>query len=169
MSPLNLSEESRRYNYLILTTKVVQVLQAAKRGEMLTDIQAKILNRGENLLSGIIEGSAFAEGKKGCNGLQPPTPTQKEITMYGYALATIRHLDITGEDETFVTNYFSNLLEILQQLEKKKKKDTLDLSEPKKFFQIFGNALREDIQKERHRTSTDIFLSNKNFTSNVSL
>lgn len=110
MTPLNISEESRRYSYLVLTTKVVQVLQAAKRGKELTDVQVKILNRGANLLSGIIKGSAFAEGKQENDGLQPPT--QKEITMYGYALVTVKHLDLTEKDldKNFITNYFSDLL-----------------------------------------------------------
>ncbi|MFQ5964768.1 MAG: hypothetical protein ACE5KZ_10845 [Candidatus Scalinduaceae bacterium] len=167
MSPLNLSEESRRYNYLVLTTKVVQVLQAAKRGKELTGVQVKILNRGINLLSGIKEGSAFAEGKKENGGLQPPT--QKEITMYGYALVTVKQLDLTDKDKNIITDYFSDLLEILKQLEKKKEKDNLDLSKPNEFFLILGNALREDIQQERYMPKTDTLLSKKNLTPNVTL
>ena len=159
MSSLSLSEESRRYNYLVLTTKVVQVLQAANRGDRLSEIQVNILNRGESLLSGIIEGSVFAEGKNGKSGFQPPTPTQKEITIYGYALATVNRLEVKGKNDILETSYFLNLLETLKQLEKKKSIDDLDLSKPKEFFQIFGNALREDIHKERNIAGADIFLS----------
>ena len=155
----NLSEKSEQYVSIILTTKVIQVFQAANRGETLTDIQVETLERGKNLLSEIMEGSAFVEKENGTSGLKPPT--QEALTMYGYALLNIQRLNLKSNGRNVMTNYFSDLLKILENLEKKKVKNDIDLSEPNKFFLILGDALREDIQQEDYMSQKDIFLTHK--------
>ncbi len=159
MRPSNLSEKSEQYSFIVLTTKVIQVLQAANRGETLTKIQIETLKRGEGLLSGIMEGSAFVEKENGSSGLKPPT--QEALTMYGYALLNIQRLGLKSNGRNVMTNYFSSLLKILENLEKKRVKNDIDLSEPNKFFLMLGDALREDIQQENYMPKKDIFLTQK--------
>lgn len=159
MQPSNLSEKSEQYSFIVLTTKVIQVLQAANRGETLTEIQVETLKRGEGLLSEIMDGSAFVERENGTSGLKPPT--QEALAMYGYALLNINRLKLKSNGKNVMTNYFSDLLKILENLEKKKVKDDIDLSEPNKFFLILGDALREDIQQENYMPQKDIFLTHK--------
>ena len=159
MLPLSLSEKSEQYSSLVLTTKIIQVFQAANRGEMLTDFQIETLKRGEDLLSGIMEGSAFVEKENGCSGLKPPT--QEALTMYGYALLNARRLDLKSKGRSVMTDYFSGLLKTLETLEEKKAKNNIDLSEPNKFFLMLGDALREDIQQEDYMPNKDIFLTQK--------
>lgn len=167
MRPSNLSEKSEQYSSIILTTKVIQVLQAANRGEALTDIQIETLKRGVSLLSGIMEGSAFVEKENGSSGLKPPT--QEALTMYGYALLNVRRLDLKSKGRNVMTDYFSSLLKILESLEKKRVKNNIDLYEPNKFFLMLGDALREDIQQEDYMPQKDIFLTQKQLIPNVSL
>lgn len=159
MRPSNLSEKSDQYVSIILTTKVIQVFQAANRGEILTDIQVETLKRGKKLLSGIMEGSAFVEKENGSSGLKPPT--QEALTMYGYALLNVQRLDLKFQGESVMTDYFSNLLTILENLETKREKNNVDLSEPNKFFLMLGDALREDIQQELYVPNKDMFLTLK--------
>ncbi len=158
MQPSSLSEKSEQYSSIILTTSVIQVFQAADRGETLNDIQIETLKNGRNLLSGIMSGSALVEKEDGSRGLEPPT--QESLTMYGYALSNFKHLNLKGQGDSVMTDYFLSLLTVLEDLEKnRKKKESVDLSEPKTFFCILGDALREDIQQEDYIPKKDIFLT----------
>lgn len=155
MRPSNLSEKSEQYVSIILTTKVIQVLQAANRGETLTDIQVETLKRGKNIISEIMEGSAFVEKENGNSGLKPPT--QEALTMYGYALLNVQRLDLKSNGRNVMTDYFSNLLKILENLEKKRVKNNIDLFKPNQFFLMLEDALREDIQQEVYIPNKDIY------------
>lgn len=157
MLPSSLSEKSEQYSSIILTTNVIQVLQAADRGKTLTEIQVETLKNGRDLLYGIMAGSALVEKENGSSGLKPPT--QESLTMYGYALSNFRQLDIKSQGDSVMTDYFSSLLTTLEELEKNKEKKDIDLSEPNKFFHILGDALREDIQQENYIPKKDIFLT----------
>jgi hypothetical protein len=156
MKTPSMHEESMLYKYLLLSSKIVQVLQFAEGEENLTEIQVKTLRKGEKLLTGIIEGSAFSEGITEDQSLS--APTQEGITIYGYALSTIEILP-PQKESGHLTGFFFNQLTTIKTLAEKKIKNDLDLSSTSKFFSMLGNVLREEIHKERYVSDTPILIN----------
>ena len=90
----------------------------------------------------------FAERKSDKHGLKPPT--LEGITIYGYALSTIKQLNYLLNKDKSITNYLIGLSQKLEQLSENKKDGKMDLKTPKKFFLILGEAMREELHRERY-------------------
>lgn len=144
MASLGLHEKGQTFKYILLTTKVVQVLQKFEKENQLKAQEKQILNRGAELIERIIEGALLVEGKEVDN----LSPTLEGLSVYGYALSTIETLNLVSKAGEF-TDFFKNLYTQLKCIEKEEKKSTkMDIL--KKFFEALGNAFRGDILKERY-------------------
>lgn len=144
MTLLGLEKKSQTFRNVLITTKVVQVLNDFEKSNHLTEQQKQILFKGADLVKKIIEGSTLVEGKQFKAGL---SPTQEGLSAYGYALSTIDSLNILGKNEE-LTNFFEKLLTQLKEIEKVEKPKDIELL--KMFFLTLGNAFKGDIQKERY-------------------
>lgn len=144
MTLLSMSEKGQTFKYVLLTTKIVQVLQRYEKKEPLSTIDKQIISRGEALLEKIIEGSILVEGKE----LIGLSPTLEGLSVYGYALSTIEALKFF-KAEGF-TDFFKNLLTQLKKVKCEEKESVENISFLKKFFLSLGNAFRNDILKERY-------------------
>jgi hypothetical protein len=146
MISLNMEEKAMIFNYVLSTSQVILVLEDAAAGKELVDQQCKILRRGVNLLSRIIEGAAIVERKGLKNGL---APTMEGLSVYGYALSTLGKLDEIKEGEGF-TEFFEKMHDEMLRLLEKRKKDDINILLLERFFLALGNSLRGDIQKETY-------------------
>lgn len=144
MRSLNMIEKAMTFKYILLTSQVVLVLEDAAEGKELTDSQWKILSEGSDLLKRIIEGAALVEGKEFKGGL---TPTAEGLSIYGYALSTIKKLDLIKDIKGF-TEFFVKLNGEIVKFIEQRKKDDIDISRLENFFHALGNSFRGDIQKE---------------------
>jgi len=145
MTLLSMSEKGQTFKYVLLTTKIVQVLQRYEKKEPLSTIDKQILSRGGALLEKIIEGSILVEGKE----LIGFSPTLEGLSVYGYALSTIEALKFFNNAEGF-TDFFKNLLTQLKKIKCEEKEIVENIGFLKKFFLLLGNAFRNDILKERY-------------------
>lgn len=150
MTLLGLSEKGQTFKYVILTTKVVQVLQKFEKNNKLEDREEKILARGAELIEKIIEGSLLVDGAK-FNNL---SPIQEGLSAYGYALSTIESLNLLNKVEGF-TDFFKDLLAQLKNIKCEEKERIEKISFLKKFFLALGNSFRSDILQERYTTSDE--------------
>lgn len=146
MTLVNMAEKAMIYNYILLTSQIVLGLEDAIEGKELTEQQCEILNDGAFLLSRIIEGATLVEGKEFKNGL---APSMEGLSIYGYALSTIRKLDLFKEIKGF-TEFFEELHNEMSKLIKQRKKDGTNVAQLKNFFLALGSSLRGDIQKESY-------------------
>ncbi len=144
MTLLNLEEKAMVFNFMPLTSQVVLVLEDAEAGKELNDKQCSILRKGSDLLSRIIEGATLVEGKDFKEGL---SPSIEGLSIYEYALSTLRKLELTREIEGF-TEYFENYDKELTTLCKNRKKDGINIQKLENFFFALGRSLSSDIQKE---------------------
>jgi hypothetical protein len=150
MTLLGLSEKGQTFKYVILTTKIVQVLQKFGKNNQLEDNEKKILARGAELIEKIIEGAHIVDGVN-INNL---SPTQEGLSAYGYALSTIESLNLFNKVKRF-TDFFNNLLNQLRNIECGKKENIENINFLKEFFLALGNSFRSDISQERYTTSEE--------------
>ncbi|MDP3066169.1 MAG: hypothetical protein Q8N08_05455 [Methanobacteriaceae archaeon] len=161
MMPLNMTEKAMIFNYILLTNQLVleleDVMEGKKLTEQQTEQQSELLEEGANLLSRIIEGATLVEGKEFKNGL---VPTMEGLSIYGYALTTIRKLDLIKEIKGF-TEFFEKLNAEMHKLIQHRKKDEADISLLKNFFLALCSSLRGDIQKESYPREKTLPLNRK--------
>lgn len=145
MTSLNMAEKAMIFNYILLTSQVTLGLEDALAGNELSNQQCELLKEGSMLLERIVEGATLVEGKEFKNGL---TPTMEGLSIYGYALSTIRELDLIREiKEKEFTDFFEKLHNEMLKLIEQRKKDKIDIKLLKNFFFSLSNSLRGDIQK----------------------
>jgi hypothetical protein len=144
MALLSLAEKSQTFNYVLLTTKVVQVLQKFEKKIPLKEQEKQILERGAKLIEKIIEGAILVEGKE-FNNL---SPTQEGLSAYGYALSTLETLNLLNEIKGF-TDFFGQIYKQLKDIQMEAKKPA-DIAQLERFFLALGSAFRGDILKERY-------------------
>lgn len=140
-----MSEKSHTFKYVLLTTKVVQVLQNVEKGNQLQKRDEEILLRGVELIKKIIEGAILAEGKS-CDSL---APSREGLSAYGYALSTIETLNLINSVEGF-TDYFKELMNQVVEITNKKSVYHEHINNLKKFFIELGNAFRGDLRMEKY-------------------
>ncbi|MBI5409966.1 MAG: hypothetical protein HZA14_11420 [Nitrospirae bacterium] len=144
MTLLGLSEKGQTFQYVLLTTKVVQVLQKYETEKQLNETEKQILGRAAALIKRIIEGAILVEGKE----FDQLAPTQEGLSAYGYALSTIESLNLFNQIKGF-TEFFKHLLDQLEIVEYSKN-EASDISLLKNFFLALGSAFRGDLLKERY-------------------
>ncbi|MBU4267923.1 MAG: hypothetical protein KJ808_03640 [Acidobacteria bacterium] len=150
MASFNMSEKAIIYNYILLTSQITIELEDVFAGKKLTEQQCELLKNGAILLSKIIEGATLVEGKEFKNGL---TPSMEGLSIYGYALSTIRELNlIRNIKEKEFTEFFEELHNKIQKLIENRVGKGIDISLLKNFFYTFGVSLRGDVQKENYPT-----------------
>lgn len=152
MTSLNMAEKAMIFNYILLTNQLVLELEDVMEGKELTEQQteqqSELLKEGASLLSRIVEGATLVEGKEFKNGL---VPTMEGLSIYGYALSTIRKLDLIKVKEIKgFTEFFEKLNAEMHKLIQHRKKDEADIPLLKNFFLTLCSALRGDIQKESY-------------------
>lgn len=141
----NMIERAMIYNYIILTTQMVLMLEDITEGKKLTEQQEKqqseVLKEGASLLSLIVNGAMLVEGRKFENDLRP---TMEGLWIYGYALMTMSKLDLAEEIENF-TEFFEKLSIEIYKLIQYQKKDEINVPLLKKFFIALNSSLRARI------------------------
>jgi hypothetical protein len=148
MTSLNMAEKAMIFNYILLTSQVTLDLEDVLAGNHLSDQQCELLKEGSTLLERIIEGAILVEGKKSKNGL---TPTMEGLSIYGFALSTIRELNLIREiKEKEFTDFFEKMHSEMLKLIEQRKKDGINVPLLKSFFFALGSSLRGDIQKESY-------------------
>lgn len=149
------SEKGHTFRYVLLTTKVVQVLQNIEKGNKLQERDKKILLRGSELIKRIIEGALLVEGKT-CDSL---SPSREGLSAYGYALSTIKTLNILHSIDGF-TDFFKNLMDHIIDITNEKSVEKIDIL--KKFFLELGNAFRGDLIEDRYTQPEEYPFSRRN-------
>lgn len=141
---IGISDKGHAFRYVLLTTKVVQVLQNLEKGHKLQERDKQILLRGVDLIKKIIEGALLVEGKK-CDSL---SPSQEGLSAYGYGLSTIKTLNLLNSIEGF-TDFFKNIMDqIIDIKDEKSVNNKTDIL--KRFFWELGNAFRGDLNMEKY-------------------
>jgi len=146
MSLFNMKEKALMLQYMLTTDMVNLALEDALEGSDLVEDQCRSLKNGSDLILRIIEGSTLLEGKDFKEGL---APSMEGVSVYGYALSSIRILNKDKEIKGF-TEYFENIRNDIEKLIAQKKKDNIDILLLKDFFLALGNSFRGDIQKESY-------------------
>jgi hypothetical protein len=144
MSLFSLSARGQAMKYVVLTTKLVQVLHKVEKKSDISDNDNQVLSQGKVLLKSITEGALLVEGKE----IADLSPSQEGLAAYGYALSTIDALQLMVTDDDF-SNFFKTLYDQIDGL------NTGQVSIEKiqilkKFFLSLGQSFRDDIQKEKY-------------------
>ncbi len=150
-----MSEKGHAFRYVLLTTKVVQVLQNLEKGNKLQDREKQILLRGVDLVKKIIEGAVLVEGKS----YGSFSPSREGLSAYGYALSTIKTLNSLNYIEGFA-DYFRDLMN--QIIDIKDERPFRELGNLKKFFLELGNAFRGDLSAEKYTQPVEYPFSRRN-------
>jgi len=138
-------EEGLSFKYILLSTKVVQVLYSFEKKHILTEDQSRILQKSKELVSKIMEGSALVEGKE--IGL---APSQEGLSAYGYALSTIEKVQPSLEN---TTEFLNTLLEQIQNL-RENNLANVNIRLLINFFLNLAKAFKDDLEKEKYKNKT---------------
>jgi hypothetical protein len=102
-----ITESSR---LVTLSTKVAQVLDRLP-GREPSSVDKQVLERGADLLSGILSGSLLVSGQKTLNGVHA---SHRGLHLYGSAVSAVRALKLLTEAEPDVTKLFIQFRSQLQ-------------------------------------------------------
>jgi hypothetical protein len=146
MRSMSMAEKAMIFSYSLLTSQINLVLESVIQDRPLTHAQCSVLQDGADLLKKTIEGATLVEGKPFQEGF---APTIRGLSVYGYALSTLRKLEFARTVDDF-TAFFRKLHEELSKLIKEQKKDDVNVLDLKKFFMALGSSFRSDVQKETY-------------------
>lgn len=157
MTITRLTEQGKYLKYAILSTKASKVLKDLKNGKKLNKEHKKVLERGANLISMIIEGASLSEG----NFKEGLAPTQESLSVFGYALSALDGFVPEPEIDNGYTSFFKNLYKELRKNISKSSGNKEKIILLIKFFDTLGYFFRREVQKERYWSPDDSIITIK--------
>ncbi|NIM16777.1 MAG: hypothetical protein GTO45_32710 [Candidatus Aminicenantes bacterium] len=134
------------FSNILLISKLVKVLQKIEKKQPLQHRDRGILNRGKDLISKIIEGARVVESEDFENAL---FPIEEGITTYGYALRTMKTLNLYEEAQESIL-FFKGLSDQLEEVESTGM-PTTKVGLLKEFFLALGNSFRSEIHQREYQ------------------
>lgn len=165
MSLMSLSEKSDTMRYGLISSKLSQEVTNILQNKSLPDEASKlVLGQGKELLNKFIMGSRLIEGDEFKDGL---TPTPDSLTVFPYAVTTLRSLEKLKNDVTVsktlikISTFIDNVINL---------KSVSDLNNEEidilaDFFDILANLFYDDLVNQQLQSSIEPF-SKYEFNSN---
>jgi hypothetical protein len=134
------------FSNILLISKLIKVLQKIEKKQPLMPRDRKILSKGKYLISKIIEGARVVESEDFENAL---FPIEEVITTYGYALRTMKTLNLYEEAQESIL-FFKGLSDQLEKVESTGKLTT-EVGLLKRFFLALGNSFRGEVHQREYQ------------------
>ena len=144
----NIPNPTPSFSNVLLISKLVKVLHKLERKQQLDSREMGILSRGKILVSKIIEGAKVIENKEFDNAF----PIEEGINTYGYALRTMKTLNLYREAQES-TLFFEELLNRLEGAAAANHSDVdIEIDPLKKFFLALGDSFSGEIYRREYQS-----------------
>ena len=136
------------FSNILLISKLIKVLQMIEKKQPLNQSERNIISRAKDLISKIIKGARVIEDK-GLENVSPSLPIEECISTYGFALRTMKKLNLYEEaqDSTF---FFENLLNKLGKVESFGESGN-ELTLLKSFFRALEDSFSGEIYRREYQ------------------
>jgi hypothetical protein len=144
----NISDPTPSFSNNLLISKIVKVLHKIEKGQELNLRERGVLSRGKDLIQKIIVGARVIEEKGFDSSF--PFPLEEGINAYGYALQTMKTLDLFEEAQES-TQFFEGLVNQLEKIESSGTSKN-EIGQLKKFFIALGDTFSGEIYRREYQS-----------------
>ncbi len=147
MKTLSIAEKATILHYSLLASQIALTLDAVANGARLSVNQRLILQQGADLLKRTVEGATLVEGKPFEHDL---CATIQGLSVYGYALSTLRRLNVLASASSDSTGFFNRLYDEMQKVISEDAQVSGEIEELKRFFSALNASFKNDIQEDSY-------------------